>query len=216
MGKSNLLMNIKILRYLAIIISFGIVGALIATQFGYLKVGNLTRGSTGIAKIGGPFQLTDHYNELRTDADFKGRLLLIYFGYTSCPDVCPTGLQVISSALEAIHSTDKLVQPLFITVDPERDTPSRLKDYLSNFHPSILGMTGTNSQIKNAAKSFRVYFRKNDEEKDKPTDNYLMDHSSIIFLMDRKGRYLTHFSHQTQPSKLAAALRENIRASNSK
>ncbi len=209
-------MSVKILRYLAIFISLGIVGVLIATQFGFLKVGNLTRGSTGIAKIGGPFQLTDHYDQLRTDADFQGRLMLIYFGYTSCPDVCPTGLQVMSSALEEIDSTNKLIQPLFITVDPKRDTSSHLKEYLSNFHPSILGMTGTTSQIKNAAKSFRVYFRKNDEEKNKPTNNYLIDHSSIIFLMDRQGSYLTHFSHQTQPSKLAAVLREHIRASNGK
>ena len=209
-------MSVKILRYLAVFISLGIVGVLIATQFGFFKVGNLTRVSTGIAKIGGPFQLTDHYDQLRTDADFKGRLMLIYFGYTSCPDVCLTGLQVMSSALEEIDSKNKLIQPLFITIDPERDTPSHLKEYLSNFHPSILGMTGTTSQIKNAAKAFRVYFRKNGEEKDKTSDNYLMDHSSIIFLMDRKGSYVTHFSHQTQPSKLAAALREHTRASNGK
>ena len=125
-------------------------------------------GVLGLQKLVATFQLTDHYDQLRTDADFKGRLMLIYFGYTSCPDVCPTGLQVMSSALEEIDSKNKLIQPLFITIDPERDTSSHLKEYLSNFHPSILGMTGTTSQIKNAAKAFRVYFEKMAKKKMKP------------------------------------------------
>ncbi|MDE0333532.1 MAG: SCO family protein [Defluviicoccus sp.] len=162
----------------------------------------------GIAKIGGPFVLVDHTGAERTEADLKGRHALIYFGYTFCPDVCPTALADMLIALDELGPDAERVQPVFITIDPDRDTPAVLKGYIPNFHPRLIGLSGSAAQVSRAARAYRVYYAKVDDPN--AGENYLMDHSSVIYLMDPDGRYLTHFSHGTGPETMAKRLRELV------
>lgn len=199
----------KYLRISAIIFATLLIGFMFAWQYGFLSPDGNRPGASGIAKIGGDFTLTDHTGKTRKSADFNGKLTLIYFGYSFCPDVCPTALQVMSVALDQLGQDAKKIQPLFITVDPARDTVAHLKDYIGNFHPGFVALTGTEQQIKDAARAYRVYFRKAPAEGGNDKD-YLMDHSSIVFLMDRDGRYVTHFTHQTPAEKMAEAIRKEL------
>mgnify|MGYP001311036268 CR=1 FL=1 len=159
------------------------------------------RAGLGIALVGGPFSLVDHDGQRVTDKTFLGRNLLVIFGFTYCPDVCPTELQVVTAALESLGSRADNIQPLFITIDPGRDTPEILKQYVANFHPRFVGLTGNPEEIAAVAKAYRVYFAKVDS-KSGPND-YLMDHSSIMYLMDKEGKFLKHFSYTTDAAALA-------------
>ncbi len=159
-----------------------------------------------VPPIGGPFTLVDDTGKTRTDADFRGRFMLIYFGYTHCPDACPTALQDMADALAKLGPTADQVAPIFISIDPERDTVAYLKGYAEQFDPRFVALTGSTDQVGSAAKAYRVYFRK---ASDKP--DYLMDHSSIVYLMDRDGKFLTHFTHETTPDQMADALRKYLR-----
>ena len=149
--------------------------------------------SIGNATVGGPFSLVDHTGRRVSNADFSGRFTLVFFGFTFCPDVCPTALQVTSAALEKLGPKAARVTPLFITVDPERDTPEQLKSYVGSFHPSLVGLTGTQAEIDAVAKAYRVYFKRVKDERS--SAGYTMDHTSIIYLMGPDGRFLTHFTH---------------------
>ena len=163
--------------------------------------------STGTALVGGPFALTDQNGEARSEADFRGRHMLIYFGYTFCPDVCPTSLIAMTRALEQLEArapalAERLV-PLFISVDPERDTVEAMRAYAGHFHPRLVALTGDAAQVAAAAKAYRVYYRK--AEEDASTD-YLVDHSSFIYLMDGEGLYVTHFPHNATAEEIAERL----------
>ncbi|MFN4090513.1 MAG: SCO family protein [Alphaproteobacteria bacterium] len=166
-----------------------------------------TGAGFGEPLIGGPFTLVDGEGRSRTDEDFRGRLMLIYFGFTYCPDVCPTELQAMGQAVDKVGARAgakaEAVQPIFISVDPERDTPEMVGQYVQAFHPRMIGLTGTPEQVAAAAKAYRVYYRK--ATVDGATD-YLVDHSSIVYLMDRDGRFLTHFSHGTSPEAMAKGI----------
>jgi protein SCO1/2 len=131
------------------------------------KTGKITR-----IEIGGPFALTNQFGETVRDSDFHGRYMLVFFGYTFCPDVCPTTLTTISTALDILGDAASKVTPIFVTVDPERDTPEYLADYLQYFHPAIQGLSGSLDQIKNLAKVYGIYYEKGQEGGD--TDDYLM------------------------------------------
>jgi cytochrome oxidase Cu insertion factor (SCO1/SenC/PrrC family) len=183
-----------------------VIAALIAGVTGYSSL-KPSRGpvSSGTALVGGPFELTAHTGRRVKDADFRGKYMLISFGYTYCPDVCPTELQVITAALDHLGDKGKDIQPIFVTIDPERDTPEALSKYMPNFHSRYLGLTGTWEDIEKVAKAYRVYYAKANGE---AGDDYLMDHSSIIYLMDKKGTFLKHFSYGTD----AKALAEDIEA----
>jgi protein SCO1/2 len=133
--------------------------------------------------------------------------MLIYFGYTFCPDVCPTELQAMSQAIDGLGDEAGKVTPVFITVDPERDTVEQLAGYAEHFHPRLIALTGTTEQVAAAAKAYRVYYRKVEDES---TTDYMMDHSSIIYLMGPNGRFLTHFSYGTGPDKMAEKIREYL------
>jgi len=196
-------MNRTVLRIAIWLPAALVVVALIAWQWGLPPFGPRQPG--GITAIGGPFTLVDQNGATRTDKDFRGRLMLIYFGYTFCPDVCPTALQVMTVALEELGEKAKAVQPILVTIDPARDTPAHLKSYVANFYPGMIGLTGSEAQVRAAAKAYRVYFRKAGEGGD-----YLMDHSSIIYLMDREGRYLTHFTHNTPSETMAAEIAKRL------
>lgn len=161
----------------------------------------------GTALIGGPFTLVDHHGKTRTDKDFRGRYMLVFFGYTHCPDFCPTGLQAITETLEALGKDAKRVQPLFITVDPERDTPKLLSEYVENFHPSLVGLTGTTKSVGQAAKAYRAVFAK---VPNKEGDDYLMDHSTLTYLMGPDGKFLSYFRHGAPPKKVAEQIRKHF------
>jgi protein SCO1/2 len=153
--------------------------------------------------IGGPFALVDHTGRTRTDAEFRGKLLLVYFGFTYCPDVCPTDLQQMTLAIDQLGSAGDAVQPLLITVDPERDTVEHLRDYVALFHPRLVGLTGSAEAIRSAARAYKVYFAKAAIG----ADDYTVDHSAFIYLMDREGRYLGFFPPGTSAERIADAIR---------
>ncbi|MBK1663108.1 SCO family protein [Rhodospirillum rubrum] len=161
-------------------------------------------GTGGAAAIGGPFALVDDRGETLTNETFAGRFMLIYFGYTYCPDVCPTSLGEMAAALDRLPE-DQLarIAPIFISVDPERDTPALIGDYARAFHPLLIGLTGSPAQIATVTKAYKVYFKKVEQEAGAP---YLVDHSSVTYLMGPDGRFITHFSHGTSPEEMAARL----------
>jgi len=152
--------------------------------------------------VGGPFALIDHNGKAITHRDLEGRPTLIFFGFTHCPDVCPTTLMEISKVFELLGPQAK-VAALFMSVDPERDTPALLKDYVSNFDSRIIGVTGPRESVDAALKTFRVFARKSKGE----GEAYSMDHSSLVYLMDKQGRFATAFNLQQSPEQAARALR---------
>jgi protein SCO1/2 len=156
--------------------------------------------------IGGPFALIDHHGMRRTDRDFRGKMLLVYFGFSSCVDVCPTDLQNIGLALDKLGEAGRAIQPLFITVDPERDTPRRLAAYVPGFHPTLVGLSGSASAIRQVAAAYRVYYRKGPPGRGSVT-GYDVDHSAVIYLMDREGRYVDFFPPGTSADRMAEILR---------
>ena len=160
--------------------------------------------TTGKALVGGPFTLTDDGGKRVTDKDYRGRHMLVFFGFTSCPDICPAGLQLIAAALENLGDKADRITPIFISVDPERDTPEKLAAYVKNFNPHLVGLTGTPEEIAAAAKAYKVYYKKVPNEA-KP-DEYGMDHTSIIYLMDPTGEFVTHFTPTTTVEELTAKL----------
>ncbi len=165
----------------------------------------------GAALIGGPFSLVDTYGKRVTDRDFRGKLMLVFFGYTHCPDVCPTELQTMSEVMDKLGPAADKVAPVFISVDAKRDTPDVLAAYMKNFSPRIVGLTGDQNEVASAAKAYRVYYRKAGETRD---DNYTVDHSAFVYLMDGEGRYLTHFSFNTASESILAVIRNKIAADN--
>jgi len=158
-------------------------------------------------QIGGPFALIDHNGQPRTDADFRGKLMLVYFGFTYCPDVCPTDLHNIGLALDQLGSAGDIVQPLFVTVDPERDTAEHLAEYVPLFHPRLIGLTGEAAAIRKAADAYRVYYAKVPR-----TDgsDYTVDHSAFLYVINRDGRYLGFFPPDTPPDRMADVIRPLI------
>jgi len=169
--------------------------------------------SAGRALVGGPFTLTDHTGKQVTDKDFRGRTMVVVFGFTFCPDICPTELQLISAALDKLGPKAKDVVPLFITIDPERDTPEQLASYVKSFHPRLLGLTGTQQEIEAAAKAYRVYFKKVADPKS--TAGYTMDHSAFIYVMGPDGAYQAHFTPGTSVATLADRLGELLQVKHS-
>ncbi len=163
-------------------------------------------GNAGPA-VGGPFTLIDQNGAPRSDKDFRGKVMLIYFGYTYCPDACPTTLQALSQTLDIIGDDAKKVQPIFISVDPARDTPEQLKAYAANFHPGILYLTGAPDTLKQLEKEYRIYVAKVPQA---GSDDYLIDHSSIIYLMGTNGRYLGEMPAGLPPKAMAATLKRYL------
>jgi len=168
-------------------------------------------GGTGVALVGGPFTLTDQDGRTVSEKDFLGRHMLVFFGYTYCPDICPTELQVMTAALDAMGPEGEKIQPVFVSVDPERDTPEVLRSYVENFGPRLIGLTGTPEEIAATAKAYRVYYAKAGGETS--PDAYLVDHSSIIYLMGPDGRFVKHFPYTTDVARLTAELKEAVTAS---
>jgi protein SCO1/2 len=159
-----------------------------------------------IAAVGGPFKLIDQNGKAVSDQDLKGHPFLVFFGFTHCPDVCPTTLFDVSEMLRALGPDADRTRALFITVDPERDTPAVMKDYLSSFDPHLAGLTGDPAAIATVAKAYRVYYKK------VPLDGgeYTMDHTAIVYLMDKEGRFVSPFSLKRGTEAAAADLRRYL------
>ena len=155
--------------------------------------------------IGGAFQLIDQSGHARSERDYRGRLLLVYFGFTYCPDICPTDLQAIGLAMDRLGADAAHVQPLFITLDPERDTREQLAQYVPMFHPKLIGLTGSTAAIHAAAEAYRVYYKRVSTGS-KP-DDYTVDHSAFIYLIDRDGKYLGFFPPGTSAEKMVDMIR---------
>lgn len=166
---------------------------------GGLALRNLAdSGGQGVAAIGGPFAMTGQDGRTITDADLKGHPTLIFFGYTHCPDFCPTTLTQISSVFKEMGS-DKKIEALFVTIDPQRDTPETMKTYLESFDPRIIGLTGNEAQTRAVAKAYKVFFKKEGPA----NGDYTMDHTGVVYLMDKNGRFVSAFNLD-QPAKQAA------------
>jgi protein SCO1/2 len=160
----------------------------------------------GRGSVGGPFRLIDHAGKPRSDTEFRGKLMIVYFGYTSCPNVCPTDLMAITQALGALGPAAEGVQPVFITLDPERDTKV-LADYVAAFHHSLIGLTGSPDEIRKVANAYKAFYVKVPDEK---SGEYSIDHAGVIYLMGRDGEYLGFMPPQTDPERLTEILRKYL------
>ncbi|TMK00771.1 MAG: SCO family protein [Alphaproteobacteria bacterium] len=180
----------------------------LALCFGVVLIvaGRLSSPVAQIAAIGGPFKLTDQNGKVVTEQDLKGHPFLVFFGFTHCPDVCPTTLFEVSEVMRALGPDAERARALFITVDPERDTPAVMKDYLSSFDPHLSGLTGDPAEIAAVAKAYRVYFKK------VPLDEggYTMDHTAIVYLMDKTGRFVSPFNLKRPIEAAAGDLRRYL------
>ena len=188
-------------RRLTLLPMLGIALGLLLVLGGFV-VQHASTASPSASGIGGPFTLIDQEGKTVTAADFKGEPILVFFGYTHCPDVCPTTLDSLSQMLKAL-GPDRKAAALFITLDPSRDTPSVMKDYLSSFDPRIVGLTGSQSAIDDVARAYRVYVKK------VPTGdgNYSVDHTSVVYLMDKNGAFVESFNPDLdKPVEAAATL----------
>ncbi|MGE0038231.1 MAG: SCO family protein [Xanthobacteraceae bacterium] len=161
---------------------------------------------TQIATIGGPFSLTDQNGRTVTDRDLKGHPFLVFFGFTHCPDVCPTALFEVSEIMRALGPDADRVRVLFVTVDPERDTPTTLKDYLSSFDPHLSALTGDPEAVAAMAKAYRVYYKKVPLSE----GGYTMDHTAIVYLMNKDGKFVSPFNIKRPPEVAAADLRKYL------
>ena len=164
--------------------------------------------TTGKALIGGPFALIDQTGKAVTDRDFRGRYMLVFFGYTFCPDICPASLQVITAALDQLGPLADGITPVFITMDPARDTPEKLAAYLKSFHPRFVGLTGSQQQVNAAIKAYRVYAKKVPDDRT-PAD-YTLDHTSIVYLMNPEGNMAAFAPDATKVELLVAQLRKGL------
>jgi protein SCO1 len=192
---------------IALFLGLAVLLGVLAYDFRAFFPSGLNGEQVAPVSIGGDFTLTDQNGATRHAQDFRGKLMLIYFGYTFCPDACPTALQDMSHAIDLLGDKGKDVQPIFITIDPARDTVEQMKLYASNFHPSLVALTGTPEQIAEAAKAYRVYYEKG---KSAGGNDYLMDHTVFIYLMGRDGKYLSHFPPGTTAEQMAAAIGKHL------
>lgn len=162
----------------------------------------------GEAFVGGPFTMVNHRGETVTEKSFLGKPMLLFFGFTFCPDVCPTELQVMAAALDELGDKGKDIQPIFVSIDPERDKPEVMAAYVSNFGDRFIGLTGSAEQVAAMAGAYRIFYARQ-ENKERPTD-YLMDHSSIVYLMGPDGKFLKHFTYTTDAKALAQGIAEAL------
>ncbi len=174
---------------------------------------NQAEGAPPLAALfGGPFTLTDHTGARRTDADFAGQFMLIYFGYTYCPDICPTNLEVMARALDRLGAAAEDVVPIFVTIDPGRDDASTLGAYLAHFGERFVGLSGSEAEIQAVARAYRVHRRKVIPDWVEGADDYLVDHASITYLMGPDGRFRTLFPHDTPDDVMAERIRAYLDA----
>ena len=195
-------------------VSLWIAVALAATGFAALSM--MERGQEvatmrvdpQAARFAADFELTDHNGMMQADEDFRGRWMLVFFGFTNCPDVCPMGLATIAQVMDDLGSKSEAVQPLFITIDPERDTPGVLATYVPQFGSGILGLSGTPDQIERTAKTFKIYYQKVEEAAS--PDGYTMGHTSAFLLFDPQGDFVRLYEYNQEPAVILSDLQKRI------
>ena len=198
-------MSVRASHILLVLTAF-LAGLVIFLGVFLFASGQLTGSGPAASAIGGPFQLIDQDGKPISDQDFKGKPFLVFFGYTHCPDVCPATLFEVSEVLRALGPDAERTGALFITVDPERDTPAAMKDYVSSFDGHVRGATGSEAAITAAEKAYRVYAKKVPGEH----GDYSMDHTALVYLMDKRGRFVAPFSLKRRPEEAAADLRKYL------
>jgi cytochrome oxidase Cu insertion factor (SCO1/SenC/PrrC family) len=161
----------------------------------------------GKVPVGGAFTLNDPGGKPRSLEEFRGKIVLLYFGYTACPDVCPADLATIGAMLRSLGPAGAAVQPLFVTLDPERDTPAVLREYAAAFHPRLIALRGTDEETRRVATAYKVFYEKVPQRE---RGSYLIDHAALTFLIDRKGRYVAFFPPGTTAERMAAMVREAL------
>jgi len=167
--------------------------------------------SVGKTLLGGPFELVDHTGATVTDESYRGKWLLMYFGFTFCPDICPDELEKMAEAINMLdknRSVGPVVQPVFISIDPARDTVSKVASYVQEFHPRMIGLTGSEEQVAKAAAAYRVYFSRAEGQ----GEEYLIDHSIIMYLVDPSGKFVDYFGKNYTAQQLADAVAERVRS----
>jgi protein SCO1 len=192
------------MRRTSVVLLFCALVLALAASVALWRLGDRYGPDSGTPAVGGPYVLTDQNGTPRSDRDFRGRWVLLYFGYTFCPDVCPTTLAKISAALGKLGPEANRFVPVFITIDPARDTPSVLKSYLAAFGPQFVGLTGKPSDIAKVAHAYRVYYAKHPLA----GGNYAMDHSSVIYLIDPNGNFVKAYDDDASVPALAADLKK--------
>ncbi len=198
---------------IAMVAMMAIVAVAVVVMWRIVESGprdQVSGGASGVS-IGGPFTLTDQTGATVTDKTYDGSYRLIYFGYTFCPDACPTELGVMAQAIESLGPAGAKVLPIFITIDPARDTAQQLAGYVPLFDKRLVGLTGTPEQIAAVAKAYKVYYAKADQP-GVDTKSYGMNHSSFVYLMDPAGKFLTVFSSDTDSDNMAAGIRKYLDA----
>ncbi len=192
--------------HIMLVLSAFLAGLVIFLGIFLYATGQFQNGAPGGSAIGGPFKLTDQDGKTVTDQSFKGEPLLVFFGYTHCPDICPTTLFELSEVLHAMGKDAERVHALFITVDPARDTPAVMKDYLSSFDPHLRGATGDQKALDSVEKAYHVFAQK------VRTGNgdYSMDHTALVYLMDKQGRFVAPFNLKRRPEEAAADLKKYL------
>lgn len=193
-------------------LAVSIVAALIGIAIGFALQNYLfdrNQAPTALqAQVGGPFTLIDHEGRTVTDATYRGKTTLVFFGYTNCPDICPLGLARLAEVMDALGADAAKVQPIFITVDPQRDTPAVMKSYVEHFDPRMAGLSGTPEQVAAAAKAYRVYFKIHGDAATNP--NYLVDHSGFIYVMNRDGGFVGTFTPESKIETAVALIRRAL------
>jgi cytochrome oxidase Cu insertion factor (SCO1/SenC/PrrC family) len=206
------MLNKRILRILLLAIPMVLAAAAVVWYLGPPAggaAGSDAAGAGRVVGVGGPIALVDQNGKAVTQAEFGGKYALIFFGYANCPDICPTELAAMSAALDKLGPGADEVVPVFITVDPERDTPETLKGYVGLYHPRLIGLTGTPGQVEAATRAFRVFAQKVWPE---GSSDYLMDHSTYLYLMDRNWRLVDVIPGRKSPDELAARLGKYVAA----
>lgn len=199
----------KFVIILSIIIAVVSVYILIAIELPKKPLAGQGGNVNENALIGGNFTLTDHNGDVFHSDQLKGKLSLVYFGFTYCPDICPTSLNKLSEVLRTLDQYGIDVNPIFISVDPNRDTSALLKEYLSHFHPKFIGLTGSEDEIKQVADLYKVYYAISEDNTNKDNKNYMLDHSSFVYLMDKNGKYMKHFYMNTPAEEIIEFIRIN-------
>jgi cytochrome oxidase Cu insertion factor (SCO1/SenC/PrrC family) len=206
-GKNR--MNLRLIRLGILGTAIGMGAIALAAYYMQSKEKTYMKDTpTNLPDLGGSFRLVDQFGKTRTSQEFRGKYMLVYFGYTYCPDVCPMGLQNITAALNGLGRDISRIVPIFITIDPERDDVKNLSLYAPNWHSSFVFLTGTDQQLAPVLKSFKVYTSKVKPEGTEA--DYLMDHSALIYLMDRQGKFVDFFPHTTSPAVIANKIRKHL------
>jgi len=212
-GFFRMIETLRFVRWIALGLIVLLASGVAITQFhprGTPAEADATAGTVGVPEgiaIGGPFHLIDSNGHPVTDADYRGRWMLVYFGYTNCPDVCPLTLQKVAAALQNLGPLADRLAPLFISVDPARDTAGQLANYVKNFDPRIIGLTGSDEQVAAVAKAYKLYYSPATPDK---SGAYIVDHSSFLYLMDPRGEFTAILPPDADAGELAIALRSKL------